>query len=148
MTQTDSRPATPEDVGEICLSLPEVELGVSWGDRPTYKVPRGEKGKGFLLYRMPHKTAVDPTTGELYDDLLVIVTPSLEEKDELVADERLPFFTIDHFNGYRAVLVRESRLGEIGRDELEEIIIEAWASKAPKRIAKAFFAERGPNLNG
>ena len=41
-----STPARPEDVDEICGSLPETELGISWGDRPTWKVPRGEKGKG------------------------------------------------------------------------------------------------------
>ena len=41
------------------MGLPEVELGTSWGDRPTYKV----RGKGFLLFRMPHKSAVDPETG-------------------------------------------------------------------------------------
>jgi hypothetical protein len=130
------RPATPDDIEAICTALPEVELGISWGDRPTYKVPKGDKGKGFLLYRMPHKTAVDPETGEMYDDLLVIHTPSLEAKQELVDDPGLPFFTIDHFNGFRAVLVQQSRLGEIDRDELAEIITDAWASKAPKRLVK------------
>jgi hypothetical protein len=137
-----TRKATPEDVDRIARSLPEVELGISWGDRPTYKVPKGEKGKGFLLHRMPHKTAVDPETGEMYDDLLVIHTPTHEAKQELVDDERLPFFTIDHFNGFKAVLVQQSRLGEIGVDELEEIITDAWAARAPKRLVKQFFAER------
>ena len=46
-----SRPATPADVDRICASLPETELGTSWGDVPTWKVPTGEKGKGFVLYR-------------------------------------------------------------------------------------------------
>ena len=55
-----ARPATPDDVDRICGELPETEFGISWGDRPTWKVPRGNKGKGFLLYRMPHQTAVDP----------------------------------------------------------------------------------------
>ena len=41
-------------------------VGTSWGDRPTWKV----RGKGFLLYRAPHKTAVD-ADGEPFDDLLV-----------------------------------------------------------------------------
>ena len=50
------------------MGLPEVELGTSWGDNPTYKV----RGKGFLLHRPPGRTAVDPETGERYDDLLVI----------------------------------------------------------------------------
>ncbi len=137
-----TRKATPEDVARIARSLPEVELGISWGDRPTYKVPKGEKGKGFLLHRMPHKTAIDPETGEMYGDLLVIHTPTHEAKQELVDDERLPFFTIDHFNGFKAVLVQQSRLGEIGVDELEEIITDAWAARAPKRLVTQFFAQR------
>ena len=136
------RRATPEDVDAICMSLPEVELGTSWGDRPTYKVPTGPQGKGFLLHRMPHKTAVDPETGELYDDLIVIVTPTEHDKIMLVEDERTPFFTIPHFDGYNAVLVQLSRLGEVDRDELAEIITDAWATRAPKRLSKAYFAER------
>ena len=89
-----------------------------------------------MLYRAPHQTAVDPDTGELYDDLLVIVTPTEAEKQALVEDERLPFFTIDHFNGYNAVLVQQSRLGEIERDELAEVITDAWAARAPKTLVK------------
>ena len=131
-----TRPATPDDIGEICLSLPEVELGVSWGDRPTYLVPRGDKGRGFVLYRAPHKTAVDPATGEMYDDLLVVRTPTEADKLALVADEDLPFFTIPHFNGYNAVLVQESRLGEMSVEELREVIEDAWRSVAPKRLVK------------
>jgi len=136
-----TRPATPEDIDRICRSLPEVELGISWGDRPTYKVPTGPKGKGFLLYRMPHKTAVDPDTGELYDDLLVIVVPDAAAKEALVQDDSNPFFTIDHFRNFNAVLVQQSRLGELGVDELAEVITEAWAAKAPRSLVKRHFAD-------
>lgn len=134
-----TRPARPEDIDDICLSLPEVELGISWGDRPTYKVPKGSKGKGFVLYRMPHKTAVDPETGEMYDDLVVIITPTAADKQALVEDASTPFFTIDHFRSFNAVLVQQSRLGEISRDELAEVITEAWAHRAPKRLVKELF---------
>jgi hypothetical protein len=127
-----SRRASTDDVDEICRTLPEVELGTSWGDRPTYKV----RGKGFLLYRAPHHTAVDPETGEMYDDLLVVMTPDEFEKQALVDDPRLPFFTIDHFRNFNAVLVQLSRLPEIERDELAEIITEAWAAKAPRSLVK------------
>ena len=41
---------------------------------------------------------------------------------------------------YSAVLVQQSRLGEISRDELAEIITDAWLTKAPKSLAKAFLA--------
>jgi hypothetical protein len=77
---TTGRPATPEDIDAICRALPDVELGTSWGDRPTYKVPAGEKGRGFLLYRAPGPTAIDPATGEPFDDLLVIRTGSESDK--------------------------------------------------------------------
>jgi hypothetical protein len=132
-----TRPARPDDVDDICMSLPEVELGTSWGDRPTYKV----RGKGFLLHRMPHKTAVDPDTGEMYDDLLLITVADAAEKQSLVDDERLPFFTVDHLNGYNAVLVQQSRLGEIEREELAEIITDAWAAKAPKTVSRKYFED-------
>ncbi len=136
-----ARPATPDDIDAICGSLPETELGISWGDRPTWKVPRGAKGKGFVLYRMPHHTAVDPKTGEMYDDVVVIITPTAAEKQALVDDPGTPFFTIDHFRSFDAVLVRQSRLGELDVDELREVITDAWAKRAPKRLAKEYFGD-------
>ena len=63
-----------------------------------------------MLYRKPHKSAVDAETGEPYDDLLVIRTANPGDKQALVDDDG-PFFTIDHFNGFNAVLVQQSRLG-------------------------------------
>jgi hypothetical protein len=135
--------ATPADIALICGSLPEVELGISWGDRPTYKVPRGAKGRGFVLYRAPGKTAIDPSSGEMFSDLLVISVPDENAKTSLVQDAESPFFTIDHFDGYNAVLVQESRLGELDRDRLEEILVEAWACKAPKSLVRSYFSSSG-----
>ena len=129
-------PASLEDFERICLSLPETELGISWGDRPTFKVPTGPKGRGFALYRAPRHDAVDPETGEEYDDLIV-VRCSAADKAALVADERLPFFTIDHFRNFNAVLVQASRLNEISVTELGEILTEAWCVVAPKSLIKA-----------
>jgi hypothetical protein len=135
-----SRAARPEDVDEIAASLPETEKGISWGDRPTWKVPRGDKGRGFVLWRAPRHDAVDPGTGQEYDDLLVIRTADAGDKQALV-DAEGPFFTIDHFRGYNAVLVRQSRLGEITREELAEVITDAWLAVAPKKLARAYLAD-------
>ena len=41
------------------------------------------------------------------------------------------YFTITHFDGYSAVLVR---LDVIGADELRELIVEAWPARAPARL--------------
>jgi hypothetical protein len=132
------RPARPEDVADICGSLPETWFGSSWGDVPTWLAPRrvkGDKGRGFVLHRKPHKSAVDPRTGEPYDDLLVIRTANDDDKRALVEADG-PFFTIDHFQGYNAVLVQESRLGEITCEELVEVITDAWAAVAPTRMVR------------
>ena len=134
------RMAQPRDVDEICGGLPETWLGTSWGDVPTWLVPlrvKGDKGRGFVLYRRPHQSAVDPQTGELFDDLVVIRTANADDKQALV-DGDGPFFTIDHFRGYNAVLVQQSRLGEITRDELAEVITDAWLATAPKKLVKEF----------
>jgi hypothetical protein len=138
-----SLPATPEDVDTICASLPGTWFGTSWGDVPTWLVPHRDKGRGFVLYRKPHHTATDPRTGEPYDDLLVIRTANADDKQALVEDDG-PFFTIPHFTGYNAVLVRLSRLGEVSRDELAEVITDAWRACASKTLAKQLEGENEP----
>ncbi len=136
-----TRKARPADVDTICAALPSTEFGTSWGDVPTWKVPAGEKGRGFVLYRRPHSSALDPETGEEYDDLLVLRTASSADKAALVEDDRAPFFTIDHFRNHNAVLLQQSRLGELSLDELTEVIHDAWLAVAPKRLAKEFLAD-------
>ena len=140
------RPATPADVDEICAALPHTWFGTTWGDVPTWLVPRTlkaartgdrEKGRGFLSYRKPGRTAIDPLTGEMYDDLLVVPVANSADKAELVEGDG-PFFTIDHFNGYDAVLVQQSRLGELSIDELREVLTDAWRACAPAALVREF----------
>ena len=133
------RRARVADLDAICRSLPEVELGTSWGDRPTYLVRQKPKPRGFVLERAPRHDAVDPSTGEEYPDLLVIRTPSAEDKAVLVEADG-PFFTIDHFRSYNAVLLQRSRIGELGIDELREVLTDAWLAVAPRSLAKRFLA--------
>lgn len=136
----EQRPARPADVDRICADLPETEFGTSWGDVPTWKVPTGPKGRGFVLYRKPHKTATDPTTGDLYDDLLVIHTADRGAKEALVQGDS-PFFTIDHFRRTNAVLIQQSRLGELTLGELREVITEAWLAVAPAKLVRHYLGQ-------
>ena len=85
--------------------------------------------------------AFDPETGERYDDVIVIWVESDDDKAALVQDPRSPFFTTDHFNGHRSVLVRASRLAEMSRQELAELIKDAWLARASKRRGAAWLAE-------
>jgi hypothetical protein len=134
-----SRKARLADIDAICRTLPEVELGTSWGDRPTYLVTQKPRPRGFVLARAPRHDAVDPETGEEYHDLLVIRTANAEDKAALVEADG-PFFTIDHFRGFNAVLVQISRLGELDVAELREVLTDAWLAVAPKRLAKQLLA--------
>jgi hypothetical protein len=56
-------------------------------------------------------------------------------KEALLSDDPKVFFTTPHFDGYPIVLIR---LAEISVDELEELIIEAWLDRAPKRVVAEY----------
>jgi hypothetical protein len=61
----------------------------------------------------------------------------------LVADARGIYFTTPHWNGYAAVLVRIRDLDRLDREELRDLVEEAWLTRAQKRLAKEWLAERG-----
>ena len=129
------RKARLADIADIALGLPEVEEGTSWG-RPAYVVRK----KSFLHFREPRPDAIDPDTGERMDDVIIISVADQNDKDALVASDG-PWFTTPHFDGYNAILVRERDLGKLTRRELEEVLTDAWAARAPKRLVAMFFDE-------
>ena len=45
----------PADVDAICGALPETELGTSWGDRPTWKVPDRQEGRAGSCCTAPRR---------------------------------------------------------------------------------------------
>ena len=129
--------ATVELVHEIARGMPGATVTA---DGRVHQV----SGRSFVFFRTPRPDAVDPETGERYDDVIVFWTSSEAEKQALVLDESTPFFTTPHFDGHPSVLLRGSRIGELDRDELTEIVHEAWLARAGKRAAAAWLAEHRP----
>src|ERR671930_2505145 len=127
------------DLDALALALPQTTREISADGRPAYRV----HGKLFCCHRNRRKDAVDERTGELLDDVLMFRVPDLDVKELLLADERGIFFTTPHFDGYPAVLMRIPNLARVDRDELEEMVVEAWLTRAQKRVAKAWLAEHG-----
>ena len=127
------------DLDELALSLPQATKDVSEDGRPSYLV----HGKMFCFHRSRRPDAVDPDTGERMDDVLMFRVPDLDVKELILADDRGVYFTTPHFNGYPAVLMRIPDLARIDREELEDMIVEAWLTRAQKRVAKAWLAEHG-----
>lgn len=99
-------------------------------------------GKSFAFFRTPQPDAAHPDTGERYPDVLMLWVESEQDKLALTQDPGTPFFTTDRFGGHLSVLIRTSRIAEISRTELQELIQDAWLSRASKRRAEAWLAGR------
>ena len=130
---------TMRDLDRLALSLPQVEKEVSEDGRPSYSV----NGKMFVFHRGRRPDAVDAETGERLEDVLMFRVDGQEAKELVLADPRGIWFTTPHWNGYPAVLIRIRDLKQIDKDELRDAVIEAWLTRAPKRVAKAWLAEQG-----
>jgi hypothetical protein len=130
----ETRPARVEDVHELAGGMPHVTVVRGRTGNPVYQVG----GKTFVFFRTPRPDAVDPVTGERYPDVIAVWVPSEADKLALVQDEASPFFTTPHFNGHLSVLVRGSRIGEISRQELSEVIEDAWLCRASAARAAAW----------
>ncbi len=125
------------DLDELALALPQTTKEVSNDGRPSYRV----HGKLFCCQRDRRADALDPETGERLDDVLMFRVADLDVKDLLLGDDRGIYFTTPHFDGYPAVLVRISQLARLDRDELGDLVAEAWLTRAQKRVAKAWLDE-------
>ena len=132
--------ARVQDVHELAAGMPHVTVEKGPGDNPVYQVG----GKSFIFFRNPRPDAVDPETGQRYADVIVFWVESEVDKQALVRDETSPFFTTAHFDGHPSVLLRASRIGELTRKELAEVIQDAWLSRASARRAAAWLTAHSP----
>jgi hypothetical protein len=125
-----------DDVRRMALSLPETTEGTSWGTA-HWRV----KDKGFVWER-PLRQSDLRALGDAAPTgpILGARVEHLVAKEAMLADDSGHFFTTPHFDGYPAVLVR---LEDISVEDLEEVVVEAWLARAPKRLVKAYLEERG-----
>lgn len=136
------RRARVEDVHQLALGMPHVTVDRGPGDNPVYQVG----GKSFIFFRNPRPDAVDPKTDERYSDVIVFWVESETDKQALVQDDATPFFTTAHFDGHPSVLLRASRIGELTKAELAEVVQDAWLSRASARRAATWLSETtGPD---
>jgi len=121
--------ATQDDVRRIASRLPGAIEGT--GNRFAFGVMVKGKHKGFLW---SWAERVDPKKARVVNDgALAIRVPNLSAKDMLIESDPAKFFTEPHYYGYPAVLVR---LEAVEPEELEDLILEAWKTKAPKELLR------------
>lgn len=121
-----------KQLDELALALPGVTKEVEDG-RPTYVV----NGKMFCFHRKRRKDAP-------FDDVFVFRVDGQDAKELVLSDPRGLFFTTPHWNGYPAVLLRIRDLAGLDRAELRDLVVDAWLTRAHKRVAKAWLAENEP----
>jgi hypothetical protein len=120
-----------DDVRRIALSLPGATEAESRG------LASWQVGGKFFAWERPLRQSDLRALGDAAPDgpILGVRVEHLVAKEALLADNPDAFFTIPHFDGYPAILVL---LEKVSPDELEELIVEAWLCRAPKRAARAY----------
>jgi hypothetical protein len=136
--------ATMADLDELAMAMPQTTKELSDDGRPAYHV----HGKMYCFHRGRRPDALDPDTGERLSDVLMFRVADEGVKELLLSDGRGIYFTTPHFNGYPAILVRIPQLAELDREELGDLVAEAWLTRAQKRLATAWLAEHAEPADG
>jgi hypothetical protein len=119
----------------MALGLPETSERIS-RERSQWCV----KDKPFVWERPLRRREVEGFSGKApTGPILAARVEHLVAKEALLAEDPQVFFTTSHFDGYPAVLVRLER---IGLEDLDEVITEAWLSRAPKRLVASYLGAR------
>ena len=125
--------ATWEDVRRLALALPETS------ERTSRELRQWVVRKKLFVWERPLRRSDLEALGDAAPDgpILGARVEHVGAKEALLADDSGVFFTTPHFDGYPAVLVR---LDRIAAEELEEVVVEAWLCRAPKRAVTEYLA--------
>ena len=121
-----------DEVARLALALPEVTEGERFGHR-TWFVNKN----GFVWERPFSKADLkrfgDETPPE--GPILAIKVADLNDKDAVLAANPKAFFSIEHFNGFAAVLVQ---LTKVTGPALRTAIEDGWLACAPRKLAESY----------
>ena len=126
--------ASWDDVARLALALPQTEERTSRGTRQWWVTSRG-----LFVWERPLRRSDLDALGDAAPDgpILGARVEHLGAKAALLADDPTVYFTTPHFDGSASILVRLER---VAAPELEELVVEAWLVRAPKRVAAAYLA--------
>lgn len=125
--------ASWEDVRRIALALPQTSEQTKREQRRWLV-----KEKLFVWERPLRPKEIEALGSDIHaGPILGARVEHLGAKVALLAEDPRVFFTTPHFEGYPAILLRVDR---ISLRDLDEVIVEAWLARAPKRLAQAYLS--------
>ena len=123
-----------EQAGTLAAAMPEATEGSHFGNRTWFV------GKKSFAWERPFSKAdlkrfgdTTPPSGPI----IAVRVADLMEKEAILGVSHKGVFTISHFDGYAALLIQ---LNTVSKKVLQELIVDAWLSAAPKALAKAYLA--------
>jgi hypothetical protein len=124
--------ATWDDVHRLALALPQTVAGSSREGLLDWSVKdKTLRGSGRCGEQTSKRSATPLPRGRSWPHGCPISGPRRRCWPRTATCN----FTTPHFDGYPAILVR---LNRIAMPELEELLVEAWLTRAPKRLATEY----------
>lgn len=121
--------ATFDDVRRLGMALPEMAESTSYGT-PALKV--GKK----LVCRMWSEREYNRDS--VHDTEVLVVFCELEMKQVLLDNHPDALFTVPHYDGYGAVLVR---MADVSLDDLADWIEDSYRLRAPPTLIRQLDGE-------
>lgn len=123
--------ATWDDVAGLALALPGTD------ERESRGLRQWRVAEKLFVWERPLRASDLRALGDAAPDGPILGARVEHEiaKRALIQDDPGVFFTTPHFDGYPAIL---ARLEPMSPELLEEVVVEAWLVRAPRRLAEAY----------